>query len=340
MNPNLPATTDNEETRALDLLRTGRRFVLVGHVRPDGDCFGAQAALSRVLASLGKEIWILNSHVPGPEFEHLTQSCLYRRYTGGDLPAHDVAVLLDTCELERCGALGEALRAAPSRKLVVDHHVVRGPAWWDAAFMDTGASATGVLVYRLAQKLGVVLDVVAARGVFTSIVTDTGWFRHPNADAETFAVASALVALGVDPAGVYATLHQRRGSDHPLALARALDRLRYYADGRLAVVGLAHGVGSGGGPADGVEVLDILRSVGRVEVVLLLRATAEGTCRVSMRSKTDFDVEALARQFGGGGHVRAAGAEVPGALDDVELRLVSAALEALANDPGERVRRA
>ncbi|MEZ6020598.1 MAG: hypothetical protein R3F17_10995 [Planctomycetota bacterium] len=96
-------------------------------------------------------------------------------------------VLLDcTNEISRTDAMADRLEAAPSRKLVIDHHILPEEHWWDAAFVDTSASATGLLVYRLAQELDVPLDEAAARlGVFTSIVADTGWFKYSNTDAET-----------------------------------------------------------------------------------------------------------------------------------------------------------
>src|SRR4051812_36346876 len=151
-----------EHARALDLLRNHRRFVITGHVRPDGDCIGAQAALSRVLEALGKDVWIINPDPPEARFEYLTRECRYRAFQGGDLPVHDVAVLLDFSELERTGEMAPALAKQTSKKLVVDHHIHHGRAWWDEAFVDSTASATGLLVRRIARALGAPIDAVAA----------------------------------------------------------------------------------------------------------------------------------------------------------------------------------
>ena len=132
--------------------------------------------------------------------------------------------------------------------------------------------------------------------------------------------------------------HQRRSAEEPRALGAVLGRLEYLAGGRLAV---AHQpLGNEGAPSleDGDPLLDILRSVAGVEVVLYLRETEPGVCKLSARSKSAFDVNALARRFGGGGHVKASGATIPGRLDDVRARVTAAAVEMLGASPGGRSR--
>ncbi len=313
---------------ALDLLRKGQRFVLCGHVRPDGDVLGAQAALHSVLERLGKTVWIINTDPLLPQLDYLGEGATYRVYEGGDLPAHDVAVMLDFNELERTGPMAKPLAAARSLKLVVDHHIFEGQPWWDAAYVDVRAAATGLLVRRIARDLGVPLDLRAARGVYTSLVTDTGWFKYSNTDAETFAAASEAVQLGVEPARLYNSIYQRQSRQQPLGISRALSRLEYYADGRLAVVDLPQAREGEVDLSDGDDVLDLLRAVARVEVVLFLREQKDGAVKLSARSKTDFNVHSLARRFGGGGHAKASGATFTGtSIADVRSRLVAAALE-------------
>lgn len=318
----------DQRAAALDLLRQGQRFVLCGHVRPDGDVLGAQAALHSVLERLGKTVWIINTDPLLPQLDYLGEGATYRVYDGGDLPAHDVAVMLDFNELERTGPMAKPLAAARSRKLVVDHHIFEGQPWWDAAYVDVRAAATGLLVRRIARDLGVPLDLRAAHGVYTSLVTDTGWFKYSNTDAETFAAASEAVQLGVEPAKLFNSIYQRQSRQHPLGISRALSRLEYYADGRLAVVDLPQAREGEVDLSDGDDVLDLLRAVARVEVVLFLREQKDGAVKLSARSKTDFNVHSLARRFGGGGHAKASGATFTGTtIADVRARLVAAALE-------------
>jgi len=318
--------TTDDQRMALELLRGARRVLLTGHEAPDGDCIGAQAALSGLLRGMGKDVWILNPDPVEPKYSFLTQQCDFGVFTGGDLPVHDVVCLLDGGELERTGALAGPIERAPSKKVVIDHHVPTGERWWDGAFSDVRASATGLLVWRIAESLGIELDPLACEGVFTSIVTDTGWFKYSNTDAETLRVSAQLVERGVSPSALFAKIFQRRGSGYPVHVGRALEGVVYHADGRLAVVTVPLDDVSSG-HVEMHDILDVLGSVGNVEVVLLLRETGRGTCKLSARSKTTFDVSELARRFGGGGHARASGARLQGTLAEAQSELVSAVLE-------------
>lgn len=327
MDPEAVQLTDSQRA-ALELLAGAQRILLTGHEAPDGDCVGSQAALARVLRSMGKLVWVLNPDPVDDKYAFLSEPCDMRAFRGADLPVHDVVCLLDASELGRTGPLTEPLARARSKKLVIDHHIPPAEPWWDAAFSDVTAAATGLLVWRIAAVLGAELDEVACEGLFTSIVTDTGWFRYANTDAETLAVSSELTARGVEPNVLYNRIFQRRRASYPRHVSALLGRAAYHVDGRLAVVD----VPLEGGSRERHEmddVIDVLSSVDSVEVILLLREAADGTCRLSARSKTSYDVSALAREFGGGGHAKASGARVPGALGEVHTKLVTAATRGL-----------
>ncbi|MEZ6014114.1 MAG: bifunctional oligoribonuclease/PAP phosphatase NrnA [Planctomycetota bacterium] len=315
-----------DQEPALALLRTSRQVLLTGHERPDGDCVGAQAALAGVLTALGKSVRVLNPDRPEPRFRELLDEAVFTVDDGGPLPPHDLIVMLDGGDLGRTGALSARFQASDAKKLVIDHHVHDGDAWWDAAYVDVRASATGLLVYRLSRALAVTLDPRAARGVFTSLVTDTGWFRYSNADAETFEVAAALIGAGVRPFEIYRDIYQRQPQHHPRSLGSALGRTEFYLGGRIAVVDLPLSATSDA-PTDGDEVLDTLRSVDGVEVALVVRAVDPQRSKLSARAKGDCDVRLLAAAFGGGGHVKAAGATIHEPLVAARAKVLQAALE-------------
>ena len=336
MESNSEPTLGPAQLRALELLRRGRRFVISGHMRPDGDCLGAQAALAVVLGKLGKEVVLLNPDPPESRYEYLAPEGGFQAYQGGELPEHDVIVVVDFCELSRAGALGERLAESTAKKLVIDHHIHTGEVWWDEAFVDTTAAASGLLVHRVARALEVELDTCAARAVFTSLVTDTGWFKYSNTDHETLAVASEMVQLGVQPSELFGKIYQRRSQAQPEYIRRLLDSVEFHAEGRLAIVRerLPGGGGSVDERVDSDDVLDILRSIEDVEVVLHLREQEQGTCKLSARSKTDYDVQALASRFGGGGHRKASGATMKGSLDAVSAALIEAAVQGFEQEAG------
>lgn len=325
--PAAPAAPDMAPMLAA--LRGAQSILLAGHERPDGDCLGAQAALRSVLTAMGKRVTILNPDPPAPDLDFLSEDCTFGHWQGGDLPEHDLLVVLDVGELKRCGDLGAALAAAPSRKAVIDHHVPAPEPWWDVAYLDRGASATGLLVARLARALDIPLSAAAARAVFTSLVTDTGWFRYGNTDGETLELASHLVQAGVEPDVMFGQIYQRKPREHPPAVGAALSATSFHGEGRLALCEVPSPAPGQAPRLDGDDVLDLLRSVESVEVVLLLRDQGNGSCRASARSKTWFDVHRLTSAVGGGGHARAAGATLHGSLDEAREKLLALALEQL-----------
>lgn len=324
LNPAAPSAA------VLDALRSARTVLLTGHENPDGDCIGAQAAFSRVLESLGKQVIVLNPDPPESVFDYLSDQVDYGVFQGGEVPEHDLCILMDISELGRCGGLAAPLEAYPSTKLVVDHHVHHGEEWWDMAFVDRSASATGVLVYRLARALGVELDDLACQGVFTSLVTDTGWFKYSNTDAETLGIAAEMVAGGVNPDRLYASIFQRNAAALPGDIGALLASFEYAGNGTIALVAAdpAHG------PFESnTDVLhDILRSVEQIEIVLFLRQTSDGRIKLSARSKNDWNVNALARRFGGGGHVKASGATLEGPMEVAKKALLEAALDQFSSE--------
>ncbi|MFN0207518.1 MAG: DHH family phosphoesterase [Planctomycetota bacterium] len=325
--------------RVANFFRERDHFLLTGHVRADGDCLGSEVALYHLLVSLGKTVNIVNPDPIAPRYKFLLQHTPishFQAYSDGSkrggLPKFNVACLLDCAVLERTGEVGEAIRNHSAEICIIDHHQPGGGAAFDLEFVDSAAPASGVLVFRLAKKLGVELPKAALEAVFVSLTTDTGWFKYSNSDRECFQAAADLVALGVDPSVVYGKLYQNFPPEYPIGIGATLRSLRYEAGGRLAIVSVKNDEMKRAGAelAETDDVLDILRSVGTVDVVLLFRESQPGRVKCSARSKGAVDVNALMRQFGGGGHTRAAGADLPGPYEITVERVVSAAVHALS----------
>jgi phosphoesterase RecJ-like protein len=317
----------------IDLIERKDRFLITGHHLPDGDCLGAQTALFHLLRSLGKDVRILNSD-PLPRLLDVllgrtTPFEVYR--PGSELPGFEVLVLVDCHQLGRLGVLAEAVRTRACERLVVDHHV--GAAGGDGTvfLIDETAPATGALVYDLYRAMGAPLSLEAATGVFISLVTDTGWFRYRNTDDHALAIAADLVARGVEPGRIYDALYRDNPAQALQLLGRALALSRLEAGGRIAVCAMDRRLLDDADQCgwDTEEVLEPLRSVGSVEVVVLLKEKRHGEVKVSLRSREQVDVDGIARALGGGGHKRASGAEIPGPLAAAEARVLAAVRQLL-----------
>jgi len=322
-----------------DLLRSHSSFLLTGHENPDGDCVGAQTALSHLLRALGKTVHIVNPDPLSKNFDFLAEHTEFTTHRGSEpLPEFDVAILLDCSQLSRVGALGRRIGEAGKTIAVIDHHVGSEDGDGSVFYVDATAAATGALVRRLFAEMGVELTREAGEGVFLSLVSDTGWFRYSNADAEVFAMASELVSMGVQPARIYDTIHRRNHIDSPQVLADALRHHRLLCDNQLVMISLDKALIERCSKADfdTDAVLEPLRSIDGVEVVALLKERFDGTVKCSLRARGDVDVQAIVSQFGGGGHKKAAGATMMMSLADAQQSLEVAIQQALTAQQGNQ----
>lgn len=317
-----PPTPTEPQRRALKLLRSARRPLLVGHERPDPDVLGSQAALAEGLSRSGAEPTVMNPDAPSSDFAFVAPACGFGHYKGGRLPRHDLIVFTDMSELSRTAALADRIVESSAPKVVIDHHRLPADAWWDELFWDVEAAATGVLIARVLGALGVPMDAAIARGVLLALVSDTGFFRFDNTNVEAFEVAAACAAAGASTASIFRHLKQDRDPRFPAALATLLSRVEYLDEGRVALIFEERTLGAGGQPGLGDLALDLLRSVGRVDAALHLRELEDGRFKLSARSKEPAEVHGLATRLGGGGHARAAGATLPGPAAAARARLL------------------
>ena len=239
--------------------------------------------------------------------------------------------MLDTGEPSRIGRVAAATRPVPVA--VVDHHLPSAGRFEGEVFQDAEACATGELVHDLLVVAGLPAPWPAPipEALYTAILTDTGSFRFSNTTPRTHAVAGGLLAQGVDPEEVfrriYATVPLRR-----LHLLRhALERLEVDADLPITWISIDRGameeLGADGDDLEGV--VDHARSVEGTEVALLFRPTEGDGTKVSLRSSGSVDVNAIAREFGGGGHRKASGALMGSPLEVARARVLDAVRNAV-----------
>ncbi|MFW6079850.1 MAG: DHH family phosphoesterase [Gemmatimonadota bacterium] len=320
--------------RVLAHLERAERIVLTTHVNADGDGAGSEAALAAWLARRGKAVTILNP-TPFPEtYRHLLDRPDRALPPNGRqgraaLDAADLIVVLDTGEPRRIGRLKRALERRPV--VVIDHHPPGESAIQGVALCDPGACATGELLYDLLRFAAGSDDAAAAaaddddeawppevaEGLYTAIVTDTGSFRFSNTSARAHRITADLIERGVDPEAVYRRLFATV-PPHRLELLRvALGHLEVDPEMPITWITIPPGameeLGAESEDVDGI--IDHARSVRGTEVALLFRQVKDGSTKVSLRSNGDVDVNAIARRFGGGGHIRASGALIGEPLD-------------------------
>lgn len=297
--------------QACQLIRQSNSVLLCGHLRADGDSLGSAIILARALRALGKEVHLVMPDPPDPRYQFLYQRTPWTLYQGEQsLPEVDLAIVCDCSQLDRLGKMGEEIDRRGFTRMVVDHHPYDPEVHtWHAAVHDVTAAATGILAFELASELGAPVDEVSSEASFVALMTDTGWLKYSNADARAFACAAKLVEGGVDADRVYRMIYQQTSASTPRGMAAALATTEFHCQGQIAIgyvtpQALAQ---CNGELEETDDVLDILRAVQSVEAVAFL-SPRNGRVKVSFRSKTWLDVNLAARQCGGGGHQRAAGA--------------------------------
>lgn len=302
--------------------------MLAGHVNPDGDSLGSMLALTLALRSLGKDAVPL-SHHSVPE--------IYRWLPGqeGIAPStdrrdFDMAVVLDTGSLDRVGEGPRPAIASAASSLCIDHHVAEG-RFGDLRLTNTRVAATGELVYRLLKVLGVPMNTDISNCLMCAIVTDTGGFRFANTTASAFRTAGALMRHGACPAAVSELVFERRSLASLKLLGRALDSLQVSEDGLIAWARItAEDYQNLGATDEDTEgIVSHVRAVRGTRVGVLFREVPGKKVRISLRGRGAVDLNAVAAQFGGGGHRLAAGCTHDPPLLAAETDVLSAVRRAL-----------
>jgi phosphoesterase RecJ-like protein len=315
-------------------LTPGMRVALSTHVNADGDGCGSEAALARLLGQMGLEVVIVNP-TPWPQmFDFLLGDEFEERSAAGAsaLRGVDAILVVDISDVKRLGGLADAVRRADVPKLVVDHHVPSDEPPGTVIVADITACATGELVFDFAQMQGLEITPAIARALYTALLTDTGGFRFSNTSPRCHAIAARLLAAGLDPEEMYRRVYASVSLGKLHLLRDALDTLETDAAAGLAWITV---------PAGAMEryalqsedldgIVEHPRSIEGTRLALFFRDLGHGKVKVSFRSTGTVDVNVFARQFGGGGHAKAAGALITGRLDEVRDQVVAAARDFLA----------
>jgi phosphoesterase RecJ-like protein len=320
-------------TPFVDLVHRHRHFLLTTHIRPDGDGIGSMLALAEVLERQGKQVQMVIASKFPPRYRFLDPQGRIQQFAppGDPWRQVDVVLILDTGTWNQLASCGPFLRELPAPKVVIDHHQTQDELGAHR-FVDSSAEATGRLVFEAITALGVPLPPAAANALFVALAMDTGWFRHSNASAKTFALAEKLVASGASPELLYEHLFEANSLARLKLTGLVLERLQVTAGGQVAYTEIRRGdyAATGAVPQDTEDLVNYTRSLAGVEVGLLFMEQPRGGVKVSFRSRARIDVAKVAEQFGGGGHRLASGAILEAPLEEARARVLQALQLALS----------
>lgn len=298
-----------------------KRAVVCGHLNPDGDCSNSVLAMGRLLSFLGKEHILVNEGIfSRPELEEFSTH-LEDEIPSSWLSRETLGIVVDCSTPDRLGHYSEPYSMMDV--LVIDHHS-SGEMFGNYRYVFPDSPSTTLLVYNVYKACGIEPDETACRFLYRGFATDSGFYKFLHANCgPVFDIVGDLVDHNVSPNEEFNSLTGNRDYDSVRFLSRLIDRNTSHFGGRVMT--------SFEAPSDVEEFSDNARpsddyyaqmlSVRGVEVVVFFKQSRkeEGSIVLGLRAShfSGFDVGAFASSFGGGGHVKAAGATVKGSLEEV-----------------------
>jgi phosphoesterase RecJ-like protein len=328
----VPYASTTDWSALADRLRAASSAVLLTHRKPDGDAIGSLAAAYRMLDGIipTREVWIVGP--ADPSLQALVADVPMLPVTDGpatDLEP-DVILVMDTGAWSQLEPLEPWLRPRHERVLGIDHHA-RGDDVASMRIVQPTAASTTRMLMDLADALGLPITRALAEPMLLGLATDTGWFRHSNADADAFRAVARLLDAGVDKNLLYQQVEETHRPARLALAARALSSTRYVRGGEVAIQMLtpADFEETGGGSEDTVGLVNVPMAIGDVRVSIMASEPDAGLTKLSFRGKPggdgwrDADVNAVAGAYGGGGHRFAAGARIEAPMTEAIERLVA-----------------
>jgi bifunctional oligoribonuclease and PAP phosphatase NrnA len=300
--------TTTDLAHIVDAIKQRQRFVLSSHVRPDGDAIGSQLAMAYALRHLGKSVRIVDGDKPPTPllvFPGVSDIEVVKEI---DDPG-DAVIVMECGDLARTGVKGF------ERGFVIniDHHpgnTMYGALNW----FDLSAAACGEMVFDLVKALGVPLTAEIATHVYIAILTDTGSFHYSNITPKTFEICQECMEAGVNPPAVARSIFDSNNLGRLKLFGAVLSKMELDATGRLATVYVDRKLAAdcGGTYEDTEGLINLPLTVKEIQAVVFFKENGPEDWRISMRSKGEIDINAVAKKFGGGGHKNASGCSAKG----------------------------
>jgi bifunctional oligoribonuclease and PAP phosphatase NrnA len=321
-----PTSTDPAVQRIVDEIRHRHRFVVTSHARPDGDAIGSSLAMAYALREMGKDVRVVSHDPAPPQFE----TC----------PGVDNIIVTDRVDdtgdaviVMECGDLSRPGIAGLDRGFVIniDHHP--GNAMYGALnWFDVSAAACGEMVFDLIQALGAPLTLEVATHVYVAVLTDTGSFHYSNITSRTFEICRQCTAAGVNPPAIARAVYDSNRIGRLKLFRVVLNGMELDLTERVATLCVTRQMAADCGATyeDTEGLVNFPLSAREVLAVVFFKEDGPDDWRVSLRSKGDVDVNAVAKEFGGGGHKNASGCSVHGTFEQwktVFEQKVTAAIE-------------
>ncbi len=312
---------------AIDFIQKSDNIYVLCHQSPDGDTLGSAFALVNVLRSMGKKANALCSD----QFPH--RYCfLYDGYFKQEFEPQAI-IAVDVADQSLLGKYLAGYKDTVD--LCIDHHISNS-LYAKKTLLNPKASATCEVLFELFKQMNAPIDYLTATCLYTGIATDTGCFKYENTSREAHIAASNLMDYNIDYAQINRKMFDVKSKGRIKVEQYLSASMEYYLNDKCAIITITQEIidNSGMEAAEFEGIASLTLQVEGVEVGVTVKQRDENTYKISMRSSNFVDVSALCQQFGGGGHIKAAGCQLTGTVDEVKKKIINAVEEAIEKAKG------
>ncbi len=308
----------------INILENCDNVTIITHKNPDGDTLGAGFALMYVLRSMGKKANVINNK-PLPDRYRF----LYSDYKPMEFEEKFV-IAVDTADVKLIGSSLSEYYDEKCVNLNIDHHI-SNTFFAEKTIVDSESSAACELLYFIFKEMEVKMTNQIAMCLYTGIATDTGCFKFQNTTSRTHIVASELMKFDVKFAKINRLMFDIKSKGRVVVEQTVNKNMEFFYDDKCSMITVTNQLikSSGLDNAEFEGLTSITLQVEGVKIGILIKQKSEDSYKVSVRTTDDVDACEFCKQFGGGGHIRAAGCELQGTLKQVKQRLLLAVEGAL-----------
>ena len=316
---------DNTEIikKIKERLSTADQILIASHVRPDGDAVGSLMGLGLALQNAGKTVQMVLQDGVAASFRHLAGSELVQKEPKG---TWDTFISVDCADFKR---LGKGFESLGKPDINIDHHITNGN-FGTINLIEGEEVATAAILTNILPQLGMEITAPIAAALLTGIVTDTLGFRTPNTTPESLRQAADLMERGAGLADLYNRALVVRTFPAARYWGAGLSKLERSEDLVWGTLTVTDRKTAKYGGNDDADLINIISAIDGSKVGMIFVEQTDQHVKISWRAiEGGIDVSKVAEHFNGGGHAAAAGADIPGSLDEIQPRVLKATREML-----------
>jgi len=316
---------NNTYSEVLTYIKNADNFLITTHINPDGDAITSVLLFAVILDHLDKKFRIvINDPVPH-KFDFLSYVENIEYFSSKQSYDYNTLVVLDASDLDRIGRLKETIKNPGDIGVInIDHHT-SNLYFGTVNLIEPDKSSTVEIVYNIFSDFGIRLTKDTATYIYTGIICDTGRFLFPNTNSNSFQVAAQMIKAGAEPHEIGRNVYYRVSPDSMHLLSKALATLDFHFNDKVSSMYLTlNSYSNNNNKIDTEGFVDYLMTIDRTEVQLFFQEIEKNTFKLSLRSRSYVDVNAVAKKFNGGGHLRASGCHIKGNINDVKKKVLDA----------------